>query len=549
MNFVNILTAFCFLTIVSIESAKSNKKYFRMETLNPLQALRFERIGSLKIIYETRTITFNYNLKSLVEDAGKEFHEKLKAMESLCGENDDNCVEDHQRLVQKLKEINDQTIDFVNPKPSRRKRDLFGFMTQFDGQTIQNDLRNLHEKSVEVLKVIQEHHQKLESIILHLKKTSEWLDETARNNSLEFRNIKAILTNRDTQRQLIEFSEILNSIFRLMINKRMDYGLIKNTEFQSQLDQIKTQLNGTNRTLPFGSVREYLNNVEALYTIVDKTLIIEMKIPIIEDKAWSLSKIQKLPAKSEDKLIMIDAQWSYLANDSSHIVYFISLDLCFKTDQNTFLCEIQSSMIAIATGDDCVTKAFKNLKIDMEVCAPEIRGIQFSHLTFVRYSDGQYFYFTNEHDILHIICHGTEEEVTLPSKIGMIYLEPGCVVITKRVRILVTGRSQETPAYWIHDIMNITFDLETFKKSIEKINTPPVEFTHIHENVQHLMKAMSLTTSPDDIKYKDVGFFAGTLSWREICLIIAIIVVLLIVILLSVLSYKNRKYKNMSSKS
>lgn len=547
MNFVNILTSFCFLTIVCIESAKSDKKYFNIEALNPLQALRFEHVGSLKIIVETKTLTFNYDLTSLVENAGKEFNEKLEAMESLCDKSDDNCGEDRRRLVQKLREINDQMNDFVKPKPSRKKRDLFGFMTQFDGQTIQRDLRNLHKKSVEVLNVVKEHRQKIESIVRHLNKTAAWHDETARNNSLEFKKIKASLVIFDTQHQLIEFSEILNSIYRLMINKRMDYGLIPTSKFQTKLDEIKTQLKDTNRTLPFGNVREYLNSVEALHTIDNKTLIIKMKIPIIEDNAWSLSKIQKLPAQSEDKLIMIDTQWSYLANDSSHILYFISLHLCLKSDHGTFFCEVQSPMITIDTGDDCVTKAFKNLKIDMEVCAPEIRGIQFSHLTFVRYSDGQYFYFTNRNDRLQIICHGTEEDVTLSSQIGMIYLQPGCIVITKRVRILVTGRSEETPAYWNHNILNITFDLKTFKKSIEKINMPPILFTDIHENVQHLFKAMSFTTSPDEIKYKDIGYFAEVLTWREICLIIVIIVVLLIVILLSIHSWRNRNYKKIGS--
>lgn len=551
MNLCNCFAICVLIITVSANSDERDEKYFAVEALDPLQALKFEEVGSLKLIVETKTLTFNFNLSNLVETTDKGFKEKLALIKSLCDDqNGGSCGKSISIIIEQLEAKKDELEDMVKkPKLSREKRDIFGLMTQYDGQKIHGDLKNMQKTLIKIHDLVNEHQAKLESIMLQLNQTAKWLDNsTAFNHNQSFR-IEASMLIYESQHELSELSEKLSSIYRVMLSKRMDVGLISNSEFQKKLDGIESKLTGTSKTLPFRNVRDYLNNVEALHSIHNNTLTIEMRIPIIEERIWSLFKIHKLPAQNDDKLVILDTQWSYLANDSSHILNFISLDYCLNDDQksSTYLCEVQSPLVTIDSDGDCITKAFKDRQIDMKVCAPMIRSVQYLQLTFVRYSDGQYFYFTNQDESLQIICHGVEEIVILKSKTGMIYLQPGCSVITERVKIFVTGRSYEAP-HWNQNVLVIKFELETFKNSIENLKTPPVLFTHIHENVQHLLTAMSFHKNPKDIKHYNLNYLASFLSFEEAFFVAVTILLLLTLIFLCFCCRRGcRKSKNYES--
>lgn len=518
MNLQNILAGFCLMMTVN---AGQEKKYYTIETLNSLQGLRFEKVGSLKLIVETRLLTFNFNLTSMMETIDKGFNTKLQVMESLCGQNDEGCKKEINKLIGKLGRRNDELKNMRHQKFPRSflrfKRSFPGFMSESDGYKLRKDL----EKVLQELKLVLSQHHEAIRLLREANLRLANATEIAHNRTDK---IETSLLITKTHFETIELEDKVKAIYRVMANKRMDNELTSSSLFQSKLDDIEKTLNGTNRELPFRNVQEYFDKIETSHRVTEHTLLVEVKVPIVEKNARDLFKIQSIPIRVDDSFAFLETQWSFLANNSNSILTFTNLEPCYESDQATtsYLCELQSP-IQLGPDTDWLTKSFRQGKIDISTCMTTVRVVKFSQLTFIKCGDGKYFYFANNNDTLQVSCRGNVENVTLTHLTGLLTMEPGCSAVSDNVKLFVTGRSIETP-YWNQNVLNITLDLDDFKRTVERISAPSDSHTQLYENINELRKVWSLAKDPNGIKIEDVSVESEMMSWMMPCLFIFVII-------------------------
>lgn len=512
-------------------SADEKRKYFSIEALNPGQALLFEKIGNLNLILEIRHLSFNFNITDLIESSQKTLQEQNKAIASLCDVSDGFCKEDLESLVEKVKTKYEELKDIFQV-PRRKKRclvNVFGFGND-DSEKIETDFISMRDVMQKILNVLREHHESLETIIKKTNLTTAWLmNSTVFYNKNTKKQEVSMLIARSKEK-FDELDSFIKSIHRVMINKRMDTELMTVNEFQDKLNVIEKSLIGSNKKLPFYKVRDYLNKVEANHRIVGNVFTIEMEIPIVERNSRSMFKIFKVPTKLDDKLITLDVQWSFLANDSVSTVTFMSLDSCYviKDLSRQFFCEPQSPIKLMKHDTDCLTISFSKLKLNSQECKFMISAVEFNRLTFVKKSDFQFFFFANQKsETLQIICHGKAENVTLKSQSGIINLSSGCSLITNEVKLLAIGRSDESP-YWKHAILNITFDQSELSALIKEIGFFPKAETQLFPSIDDLTK-FSLAKNPNNIKIWDQTYRSSFTVSYEMIVIFGLVLLLVLI--------------------
>ena len=484
------------LVILAIVSATQTveRKDFRIESLDSVQNLRFEKIGKLKLIIETRLLHFNFNLTSIVDVIETQFITKLEVLRGLCPLIGENCDENMNTLSEELRKMIKVLQDMLNglkqKNISRLKRDIVGFDESMFVNKIQIVLDNIKRQ----LSFYDDRSKLLEvnnAIIINSSQIEH--NRTSR--------IEGLLLINEYQSNINNLKEKFKVIYRVMQNKRMDNELIDISTFEDKLQDIKSKLKGTDKQLPFTIPVEYFNKLEVRHRFHETVLVFEMNIPIVDKSKRTLFKLLNVPIRVGNKLVVLDTQELFLANDSKEsIVTFKSLDHCFKEGQDenpTFLCELQSPIFQINSVDNCLAKSFRQGNIDLKICL--IRVVEFQQLTFIKFGDGTFFYYSNRSDTLEINCNGNVENVTLIKYIGLLTMESGCSAnISKNVKLMVIDRVKESPI-WNHNFLNITFDLDKLKTMVQRISAPSDSHTQLYENVNELNKVLALAKDPKDL--------------------------------------------------
>lgn len=516
-----LLSAVALLMTISESFSAFQSKNVGIQILDPLEALRFERIGNLKLITETRTLTFQFNLSSLMKNAEKKFKGGLHQIQTLCSENDLSCEADVDRIVENSERRNIELLKIRDVL--RTKRDIVSFFKVGKEDQIEADLKNLRQTTVELLEVLIDHKYKFLNLSKILNETI--VRVASQDNQTMALKIEMLIAN--ARIEMIQLDEKVKAIYQVMVNKRMDSDLLSVDEFQSHLDKIEATLKGTDKRLPFNNVREYFNKIEAKHFINEETFVVKMEIPIVEKSRRSLFKIHKIPARMDANLFVLDSGWSFLANDSTHISAFLSLELCHETEDDggvTYHCEPQSPMLSINNDDDCITNAFKNRVIDIEACQSMIRVVKFSHLTFIKISDGQFFFHNEKNENLEVLCRGQHEVMTLPGQTGMISIKQGCTLISRFIKLLVVGRTEELP-HWVND-MNVTFDEGKIKKLSNNFKNNLIANAHLYQSINEFIKDTVSIEESIDIKPPEIIFEASVNEWIVLGFIMIMLIVL-----------------------
>lgn len=376
-------------------------------------------------------------------------------------------------------------------------------MSEADGFKLRKDMENVWE---DVKYVLEKHHEALKLLQeANIKIVNS--SEIAFNRTMKIETSLLILKMND---ELIELENKVKSIYRVMVNKRIDNDLISESLFQRHLADIETTLDGTSKELPFRNVREYFNKLEVRHRVTESILVLEMEVPIVEKGLKDLFKIHYVPIRIESMLALIDTHWSFLANDSNSISTFVDLKSCYEDSTATHLCEMESPIYSLETDNDWLVKSFRHGKIDLENCMSILHMTKFSQLTFIKFGDGKYFYFTLNMDTIQISCDEKVENVTLVNHSGILSMQPGCSAVSKDVKLLASSRIEESH-YWNHNVLNITFDLEKFKKTVEMISTLPDTHVQLYENINELNNVWSYAKDPADISIKSATLEVSTL--------------------------------------
>jgi Baculovirus F protein len=486
-------------TLVSLASTGLSEEFskpFNIDILQELQGLQFELIGNLKLIVETKTLIIKYNLSDLspIEDS---FNKKIEKIKKACNETKADCKYELDKLSDIFWSKKYELSDLLGIR--RRNKRWLPFLTIGDGEVIASDLKELTTHVWQNRQYLQFMH----GFIGHLTNFSSdslisLVNATTFNaNATKVIQMTSLINSLFDQ--MMEYEEKIKSIYRVFVGKRMDSDVISVKKFNEELTKISENLSG-DRELAFANVRDIYNNIETLYQFENGSLIFKMEIPIAEKCSKHLFKIRSLPARApENKLLLLDTKWSHLANDSKHIATFISLETCLKTNDKfpTYFCELQSPLYSIDSAE-CLPKTFKDRKIDVELCKPMIRAVEFTKLTLIHNDNNEYFYFTNRVENIKIFCHGKKYDAKLTDMTGIIKLSPGCSVITDQIKLLATHKSQEIE---MHGALKIEFDNEGFERKVKEIRAESFSFKNIIEGSKelHEMFYSPIPKSPENI--------------------------------------------------
>ena len=252
-----------------------------------------------------------------------------------------------------------------------------------------------------------------------------------------------------------------------------------------------------------------------------------MHIPIVEALPRTLHRVIEIPALFDDKLIMTDVEWKFMASDNETMLMFMSLEQCYKTRNSTYYCEAQSPIIDSHNSNDCVTNSFVKRKIDVKLC--KMLAAQFSKLTFIRIGvDGQYFYYTRENETLNITCGAKTESVELlQHTTGIIQLESECTAIASKYKLIKTNLRSQESLYYKENILNIYFDIAEVQAKVEKVQSPLLSNVYYVENSK-LIKDMAATLT--DVPKIDRLNFRASFANSEIILYLTMVGLVLFIL-------------------
>lgn len=530
------------ITILSLTPVIAQEKSFSIEKTNNLEGLWLNEIGVLKLIVEFRVVTFPFNMSDLADELENSFIEKLTKIkqlyESQLSSNNlvakfKNSIADLEKSIKKMKhDMQALTSGNVRSFQGRQKR-FFPFMTSIDeGARISEDLKNLFETVKQLKSAAVDNRERLINISRSVASTfSEQASQTMLHQNQTIALEMDVLLLK-LQKEIEHKKEALQSIQSMMKHRKLESTIISVEEMSKKLKSIGRSLNGTSRELPFNNILEYFSKVAITHNAQGGVLTFRMKIPIVESGERTLYQIEKVPTRVDNKLIILDTQWSYLANTSDQVVKFASLHQCFKTEhaqKTVHLCELQSTIHSTRGSKDCLTKSFVEEKIDLETCESFVRGVQFSNLTFIKRSEGRFFYFTQQNENLQIFCNGKESVVTLEPEMGMVKLSTGCVAKANHDRLLVTDEVDAEPVW--SKVLNVPFDKKQIGE-LDELRFERLSVSYLYKSVDDLNKIASSSGQAPEITIFERNYKNDIIHWLNILVFPGVALILFLLYLL-----------------
>lgn len=499
MSSIKILSLLSTLFSVPNCAALLGQRY-SLEHLSEFEGLRFEEIGKLRAIVKTSTLTFEFNISNLTSSIDEDVEKRYLGMQSVCQQN--VCETNSLKMVKEALENFRRSLGKLKrQKHSRSKRFL---MTDDQGKLIEKDISNIIRTQGGFKNVLHDQFTKIKEVTNSL---NENYDRLANQTMMHENNTRALWMNIlsiNEQFEVSEYIEKFKAIQRVMVNKRLDIDVVSAEDFSTQLKIVADSINGSQNELPFKDINDYYLKIKTHHHFENGTLTVKMDIPIIAKEVQTLYKIEKIPTRVNDQLVVLETQWSYLANSSKYISTFASLEMCYNPDEALYLCEVQSPLHPVNSDTDCLTKVFRERKIVLDDCNNfSMKHMSFSQLTFIKKSEGKYFYLSQQDEKVQIVCNGEPETVELTDRIGIITMSSGCVLIAKQVTLFVTGRKQEAPV--VLSVINVTFDEDDFK---EKVQMGSMSTLHLYESIEEV-KPPADTSSIHILpaEFKANGFF------------------------------------------
>jgi hypothetical protein len=455
--------------------------------LQKYEGLKFLEVGKMRLVTETKTFIFTFEMSSIHEHLEKFIPVIEYVKTNLTTDNDEwqsevKVLEDkiaNQQLI--AKELTATNQD----KLKRRRRSFMGFITNDDGKKIEEDLKNIRHFNHYVFIA---HHD-------------------LRNTTYDFMNqVKTVNTELEIRRLLhkvgynLQKSEmILDDLIAMMSTNKIQNRIIPFNKFKLELLNLTID---DNCMLPYDKIMDYYQQLECSHYTIDNNVYFKVSIPIVERTLRNLYKIVEIPAMSEDnKLLLTDIKWKYFATTSNNSLLFADLKLCYKAQNSTFLCEPQSSQIE-SFEDDCTSYAYKYRTINHALCKPQ--AVKFSNLTLVQVENGQYFYYTPVDQTVKFDCSNeSSESVVRGGSTGIIRISSFCNANIGSFTLLKTERDSEV----VVRVINVFYNSSDFN-DLNAITVYGVYFQKSEKVFQSIMEHFQLATvipPPENILFR-AGF-------------------------------------------
>lgn len=485
------------ISLFADETIAQDGKAKRMVINTPLdasQGIGFEKYAPLKLIRETRTLSFVLNLTKIVEEEEAKGSEGIKRAKSFCEKMGNSCLHEMNN-AEKILEIRIRELRDLTSR--RKKRSFLDYVTTEDGKKLENSLVDVRQFALNLQSNLISQYDNITRIL-----TAQNLSIGATRNLTEAHNIMtvnltAIVMTSDIKFKIIRFEEQVKAIYRMFVNKRIDSDFITVDEFQKELDRVKSSLNSSDMSLPAWSIRDYYNNLEIRYSIEEGILTVEMDVPLVESSKYLLYKILKYPTRLNGRVVIMKTDWTYLGANKENVVTFLNLDICYR-EPGAYLCELQSPIHSVDS-KHCLTNMISTMSVNSALCGKEeIQEIPIEQLklTFIKRSESQYFFYSPNAESLSWFCDGTSHNLSFDvHSSGILSIPYGCYVDTGTDKLLATGRRDE-PAFEKKDFISIHISIAEIDQMIQASKDSKVVHHQIISDEKEYDKLFEGSKSP-----------------------------------------------------
>lgn len=344
-------------------------------------------VSNLKEAYISHTswrLLYYYDLSYFYDNINT-FRESLDKMNQICdalseqGE-DSQCstiISQHNNFLDEInidiEYLQTMQKDIKNDEQivRRRKRQavfgsigtyiykpLFGIMDEKDAELIINKINSIVDKQ-------NAHHTILEDNLSIIQRTIEATNDSMAEFKSSMKEMNAFATNTLKQLKIMEenlnlqinfntfstitnnikfeYTKAINLIKRVLRNKL--YGeyteLITYQRVIQDLMVVSQELDDTKVSL-ISKPSELQQSISVLGTLMDKKLLIQLDIPMVDRDIYSLMRVIPLPIRTADKVMILQIpHYEYLVNNDTGV--YIPLDamdlsLCRNIAHSKLLC-------------------------------------------------------------------------------------------------------------------------------------------------------------------------------------------------------------------
>lgn len=465
---------FRFVLIITSLISHTHASCYNNKALNEREGLRFENIGKLKLITRFHKMTFTVDLSQV--ELLMSATEKLLKESRLKFSSDKNFqnvtgillyeLEEQHKMFEDIFKGNHQWI-----KPStlrRQKRFVTEIMNLFfheDRERLSEDVNNLRNYTNNLIDVIE-------------KLTRDFNSSVSYQNATYINLFKnSIVTQVKIELGIV--SECIQSFLIMQHRKKLSTIFVSFSEFNSSLSLIAKHMLSSEQ-LPYSKINQYFYNLEVMYEVKNKSLVLTVNVPFVEVTTRKLFKIHEIPSYIDGKLMITDVGWKYLAVDEVDMVMFTDNKRCLNgAIPDMYLCEPESHTENLVNSSSCLGNAFNFKTINSTMC--QTSGAEFSHLTFIKLRNGEYFYYTPVINvtIIEIYCNDSIVNEVLQYHIGVLSIQ-GARAKTGKFELISTKGS---PHKEINSTISITYTEGELNETIKNIVKKFKEYSKAYENL------------------------------------------------------------------
>lgn len=538
----------------------------------------FIKIQKGRVSYDTYTLLYHFDLSNYL-DMTKKINECMNGLEKLCNWiQNSNCKLILQNLQHHFDYMkSDETDIYAYRIYQRSKRGLFNLGGKImhwifgliDDDTAKeydqkiNDLSNItkreHEIQVEQLLIIKETiKMSNESFYLLNNKLDDTKKKLFEIENYSVKNIQQLKLDE----RFLELTNIAQLI--IMEHARLSTQLLNSLESTikgkiSQLIPIQTlvedigklaQILSENQKLPIDIQTEDVLHIFKFATIraalMNNRLLIEITIPVVERKEYSLYRSIPVPLKIKEQTQIVSSQPQYfLISDDFHEYILIDEEeyLAAKTNRRGVMIFSPAQNVHFTHDNSCEMSIFMSpIKNSIKkVCKTNIIP---SAVYFVAIELNSIYYIHTEKK-LHILerCNGKPAIMHLLSTSGYLKLDKKCKISTDSISIRPHSNTRiESPKIikLLESTNNII--LETLSEIVEEIPASVTiesgnniliqnhneDYLKLMTKTDKLIKEITYANRFDEIKYENykTGVISSTISISYATLIAITIVII-----------------------
>lgn len=505
------------LTFLVMGISPSTQQIRNITSLDSAKLIYFDKIADLQIIQDQWKMVVFYNMSTYWQSLAN-IEKYVNYLTSLCKTEVSllTIASQFQHDLNELKHYNDVLRSEHGRRMKRGIIDgvgyvanyLFGVLDERFAEQYDKDIKAIQENENHLLTLYKQHTSIIEGEYNLLKRNEEvmnkqfllinnHLKETEARIKQNHENIMYITSTAIAANMVISnlrrVQQLLLDLVTDIRSGRVDTHLLKPDEFERQLNIISGQI-PKGLSLPcvnsYMCIREMYKLSRVHVRLTESFLIFEVKIPLINDEQYELSRVIPIRKISGKSMINIIPTSEYLATNlkKDTLMYLQSEDVssCITMNEHQLLCGINKPIHYIkAAASTCEGQIINNRNISScrtarSHCSEEWIGL---------HSRGAWLYTCCDKCTVRTFC-ATEITTYSLQGTGIISLSEGCMLKGEQLTILSHSKLQsdlllneeETyiPESGVNSIINSSDLLHL------QIESHDEQFKSLHNKIEHV---------------------------------------------------------------